>query len=108
MESAGIDRSQRQWNLKRDAINENLSRLGGRHLVLVRDVPENGNVQDWVYNAADIDSSPIVWARSSGDEQTPRLTEYFSDRRAWQTRLSGHEVELVPVLDVPSSIDGGR
>jgi len=46
---------------ERPAIISALDKMSGSHLVFVR----NGPVQnsDWVYNAADIDASKIVWAR---------------------------------------------
>jgi hypothetical protein len=57
-------------------------------LVIVRYQPTSGVQHDvdheWVYNAADIDSSKIVWARDMGDRQNQELLNYFSSRRIWQ------------------------
>ena len=39
--------------------------------------------EEWVYNSAEIDSSPVVWARALGPEQDARLLRYFGDRSAW-------------------------
>jgi hypothetical protein len=56
-------------------------------LVIVRYQPTYGVEHDvdheWVYNAADIDSAKIVWARDMGNQQNQELLRYFHDRRIW-------------------------
>jgi len=75
-------------NLDRAAIIQQLNHQQGYHLVIVRYQPTSGVQHDvdheWVYNAADIDSSKIVWARDMGDRQNQELLNYFSSRRIWQ------------------------
>ncbi len=44
---------------------------------------------EWVWNAADIDGSKIVWARDMGKEQNLELLQYFHGRHAWL--MSGDE-----------------
>ena len=39
-------------------------------------------VGEWVFNAADIDGSPIVWARDRGEDNA-RLRAYFAGRKFW-------------------------
>jgi hypothetical protein len=97
-DSARIDRSS-HWSLKRAAIAERLARLGGRHLVLVSD-KDTSLAQDWVYNVADIDAAPVVWARDSEPAQTRRLIEHFSGRRVWRLQSLRAQVELVPVAEL--------
>lgn len=74
-------------NLDRAAIIQQLNRQAGNNLVLVRYQPTYGVQHDvdheWVYNAADIDSAKIVWARDMGDQQNQELLHYFRDRRVW-------------------------
>jgi hypothetical protein len=74
-------------NLDRPAIIQQLNRQPGYHLVLVRYQPTYGVEHDvdheWVYNAADIDSAKIVWARDMGDRQNQELLHYFHGRRVW-------------------------
>jgi hypothetical protein len=48
---------------------------------------------EYVYNAADIDGSEIVWARDMGAEQNRALLAYFNERRIWRFR-EGFEQEL--------------
>jgi hypothetical protein len=74
-------------NLDRAAIVQQLNRQPGHHLVLVHYQPTYGVDHDvdheWVYNAADIDSAKIVWARDMGDSQNQELLNYFKDRHIW-------------------------
>src|SRR5262249_175656 len=56
----------------------------GKHLVIVRYNEDDLSVHDeWVFNAADIDSSKIVWARELDKTQNEKLFEYFKDRKVW-------------------------
>jgi hypothetical protein len=67
----------------RAAAIARLRAAGGRHVVIVRYAPNHNPHQEWVYNAADIDASPIVWARDRGDGDNRRLLEYFRGRSFW-------------------------
>jgi hypothetical protein len=66
----------------RIAINKKLAQLPGKQLVFVRYYP-NHEFREWVHNAADIDASPIVWARDLGREENEKLRTYYSDCTAW-------------------------
>lgn len=46
-------------------------------LVIVRRPPGFAPSVEWVYNDADIDASPVVWAREMGPEKDRPLIEYF-------------------------------
>jgi hypothetical protein len=80
-------------NLDRVAVIEQLNRYPGYHLVFVRYEPAYGvqhNVDhEWIYNAADIDSAKVVWARDMGDDLNQELLDYFKNRRVW--RLNGDD-----------------
>jgi len=70
-------------NLDRARILKQLENERGKHLVLVRYVPEHEVFEEWVYNGADIDGSKVVWARDMGAEKNQSLIEYFNDRQVW-------------------------
>jgi len=84
-------------NLDRAAIIHQLSHQPGYHLIIVRYQPPPGVQHDvdreWVYNAADIDSAKIVWARDMGTEKNEELLNYFHDRHIWQ-HVSQHVWQL--------------
>ena len=82
--------------MQRASIRSRILATGPRHLVLVSYADDAPAGQEWVYNAADIDASQIVWARESDDERTRRLTDYYSDRRVWRLRISREGAVLMP------------
>ncbi len=91
----------------RISINNQLARLPGKQLVFVRYGPRH-RFQEWVHNAADIDSSRIVWAHDLGSAEDEKLREYYPDRTAWvlepdatPPKLSAYATESSPFLPVP-------
>jgi hypothetical protein len=57
--------------------------MSGRHVVIVRYSRGHNIMQEWVYNAANIDTSPVIWARDRGDVENRQLLKYFKDRTIW-------------------------
>ena len=64
-------------------IEKRLLATRGKHLVIVQYGKEHNIHQEWVYNRADIDHSPIVWARDMGEKDNAELERYFNDRHIW-------------------------
>lgn len=67
----------------RARLAENLERLGGRHVVFVRYGPKHAFTHEWVYNAADVDASPIVWCREEGESEDAEVARFYKDRQLW-------------------------
>jgi len=65
---------------RRIEVSRELAAIPGRLLVLVRYWPQHRFQDEWVYNAADIDKSRIVWARDLGDAEDRELLNYYPDR----------------------------
>jgi hypothetical protein len=78
--------------IERLEVARKVNSSGGRNLVIVRYSPNHNSLQEWVYNRANIDAAPIVWAREMSPEKNRELIEYFGDRRMWL---------LEPDFDVP-------
>ncbi len=57
--------------------------LGGEHVVFVRYGVMHDPGDEWVYNAADIDHSPVVWARELDRFSNAKLMNHYSSRRVW-------------------------
>jgi hypothetical protein len=65
----------------RNNIARKLELMPGRQLVLVRYTPEHDQLQEWVWNRADIDASQTVWARAMDPEKDQELIEYYRNRQ---------------------------
>jgi len=84
------------WNVKRAGVLQSLREEPGQDLVLVR-YPERHDVhEEWVFNAADIDAAPVVWARDLGPGRNRELLEYFHNRKVWQLRFDGEKRWVAP------------
>lgn len=68
---------------------EALNSQGGRHLVIVRYAPDHNIHTEYVYNRADIDQAPIVWARDMGDAENADLLDHYRNRRVWLLEPDG-------------------
>jgi hypothetical protein len=86
---ATIEPTWPRGNLDRVAIAQELSRLPNKQLVVVAYGPHHNIHREWVWNAADIDNSKIVWARDMGDAENRDLLNYFRDRQVW--RMNGDD-----------------
>ena len=70
----------------------------GKHLVIVDYGPRHDVKQEWIYNLADIDASPVVWARDMGEHDNQELLQYFSDRKVWRLQADETPPKLSPYL----------
>jgi hypothetical protein len=71
------------WARVRSELEGELRKKGGRYLIVVQYAKDHSFHQEWVYNEADIDAAPVVWARPMGPEGVTRLANYFTDREIW-------------------------
>jgi hypothetical protein len=69
--------------LARARVAAQLEANPGKQLAIVRYAPEHAPFDDWVYNAADIDASKVVWARELRAPSNLELLRYFRDRQVW-------------------------
>jgi hypothetical protein len=84
---------------RRAELERKLTRDGEKHLVLVRYTDHNRepNIHnEWVYNVADIDHAPVVWARELDPEHNRELLQYFKGRRVWMVDPDHGELTPLP------------
>jgi len=62
--------------------NHLLERHPGRHVIFVRYTGTQSPHEEWIYNMADIDAEPVIWAQDMGAENS-RLVAYYPDRSFW-------------------------
>jgi hypothetical protein len=70
-----------------EIVSEQILEEGGQHLVIVHYDPGHDVHDEYVFNAADIDASPIVWARDMGPAKNAELVRYFHSRKVWLLNL---------------------
>src|SRR5262249_52967687 len=80
----------------RSTLINQLQASGGQHLVFVEYTSEHNVHEEWVYNAANIDRSPVVFAREMGAIKDRELIQYFSNRRVWHLVVGDGSVKLGP------------
>lgn len=67
---------------RRIYVQRELEKTPGQLLVFVHyQYPQHPFQDEWVYNAADIDSARIVWARDLGEEENAKLKQYYPRRK---------------------------
>lgn len=68
----------------RAEILRRLTQAGGKHLIFVRySSVYHDPGTEWVYNDADLDAAPVVWARELDAPDNQNLVRYFHGRQAW-------------------------
>jgi len=54
----------------------------GRHVIFVRYTGTQSPHEEWIYNLADIDAQPVIWAQDMGGENG-KLVAYYPGRSFW-------------------------
>jgi len=54
-----------------------------RHVIFVRYTEVHSPNRGWIYNPADIDAAPVIWARDMGQIENERLLRYYAGRSFW-------------------------
>jgi len=67
----------------RTQVRHFLEKQPGRQLAVVRYGAGHDVFHEWVYNAADIDASPVIWARDMSVAENRELLDYYKDRKVW-------------------------
>lgn len=84
---AGVDRAR---------VESDLERLPGKQLILVRYASDHDPLDEWVYNAADVDGSKVIWAWDMGPGENRELIQYYKDRRVWLVQPDKNSAQVAP------------
>jgi len=84
-------------NLDRAQVAKYLEAQPGLQVVLVRYNDTHHLDEEWVHNAANIDTSKVVWARDASAEDNARLLSYFQQRHAWLVEADEKPPRVTPL-----------
>jgi hypothetical protein len=84
------------WQGQRAKLLDQLNQEDGKHLIVVSYGAAHSVHNEWVYNAADIDRSKVVFARAINSTQDCQLVKYFKSRRLWSLDVNGSIAKLEP------------
>jgi hypothetical protein len=84
------------FGAERARIEAELEQLPGKQLIIVRYSPQHEPWDEWVYNAADIDGSKVIWAREMDAANNLELMRYYSDRHVWLVQPDSQSEEVSP------------
>ena len=91
------------FGVEREQMEKRLDQLPGGQLVIVHYGPKHYPLDEWVYNAADIDDSKVIWARDTDAAGNRELMRYYKDRKVWLA-----EPDAIPARISPYPIDGSE
>ena len=75
------------------AINDRLAQQPGKQLVFVSYWPRH-LFDEWIHNAADPDSSRVVFAADLGADENAKLRQHYPDRTVWFLEPDAHPPRL--------------
>ncbi len=89
-----------QFGTARANIVTALDQLPGKQLVIVRYSATHNPLDEWVYNAADIDHSKVIWAREMDAADNCELMQYYKDRKTWLVQPDLKPTSVAPYPSV--------
>jgi hypothetical protein len=60
-----------------------LEKVPGRHVIFVRHAGTEIPSEAWIYNPANIDAAPVIWAWDLGQAENEQLRAYYQGRSFW-------------------------
>jgi hypothetical protein len=85
-----------ELGVPRAQVEARLEQQPGGQLVIVRYSPSHDSLDEWVYNAADIDRSKVVWAREMDAANNVALMQYYKDRKVWLVQPDSSPAQVSP------------
>lgn len=84
------------YGTERAQIESLLEHSPGKQLAIVRYGPKRNDLDQWVYNSADIDDSKVIWAREMDAPDDLDLMHHYRDRQAWLVRMDTEPASVTP------------
>ena len=87
-----------EFGARRARVEAAMEQLPGQQLLIVRYTPDHNPVDEWVYNAANIDNSKVIWAREMDAANNRALVQYYKDRHIWLVQPDLNPAGVSPYL----------
>ena len=84
------------FGTERAQAEAQLEQLPGKQLVIVRYGSNHSPYNEWVYNAADIENSKVIWAREMSPADNLELMHYYPDRNVWLVQPDAQPATISP------------
>lgn len=84
------------YGTARAAVEQRLEQMPGGQLAIVRYARAHLPLDEWVYNAADIDHSKVIWAREMDAADNQELMRHYSGRKAWLVEPDARPARVTP------------
>ena len=85
----------------RAGIENQLEKLPGKQLVLVRYSTQHNPLDEWVYNSSDFDTSQVIWAHDMDAAHNRELFQYYKNRQVWLIQPDQQPARITPYLMDP-------
>ncbi len=76
-------RPEQAFERERARIEQELTRVGRRSIVIVHYEVGHNVHDDWVFNRADLTAAPVIWARDHGEAARERLRACYPERAGY-------------------------
>jgi len=87
----------------RAQVEAALERLPGEHLAIVRYANDHNPLDEWVYNAPELDGAKVIWAREMRPDENQGLMRYYPNRRVWLVEPDARPRRVGPYPQIPIS-----
>jgi hypothetical protein len=84
------------FGTERARVESEMKQFPGQQLLLVRYSSRHNPLNEWVYNAPDIDTSKVVWAREMDRAHNLELLHYYPNRKVWLVEPDSLPATVLP------------
>jgi len=72
-------------NAQKESIEQELlKKQPGQHVIFVSCAGLPSPHEEWIYNPANIDAAPVIWALDLGQTENEKLRHYYAGRSFWR------------------------
>ena len=84
------------FGTERARVESEMEQFPGQQLLLVRYSSRHNPLNEWVYNAPDIGTSKVVWAREMASAHNLELLHYYPKRKVWLVEPDSLPAAVLP------------